>query len=250
MVASRVHCRQVVKIFANARATVLGGIDLELAPGEAVAIIGRSGCGKSTLLRLIAGLDQPTSGTICIDGGRLLGLNTKARVMFQDAALFPWKRVVDNVAIGLLHAPAGERRALAMAALASVGLADRAHDWPSVLSGGQRQRVSLARALATRPELLLLDEPLGALDALTRLDMQGLIESLWHQAGTALVLVTHDVDEAVVLADRVLVMDHGQWTADIAVDLPRPRDRTSSAFLAARNRLLAAVCHDPARVAL
>jgi sulfonate transport system ATP-binding protein len=248
MATDRVLCRGVSKQYGQS--IVLDGIDLALAAGEAVAIVGRSGCGKSTLLRLIAGLDRPSAGSIDIDGKPLTGLNPHARVMFQDAALLPWKRVIDNVALGLLHAPAAQRQAEAAHALSAVGLGPRAADWPSVLSGGQRQRVSLARALACRPELLLLDEPLGALDALTRLDMQVLIESLWQSLGSALVLVTHDVDEAVTLANRILVMDRGRWTASFSVDLPRPRDRTAPEFTVLRNRVLDAVCHDPHRLAM
>jgi sulfonate transport system ATP-binding protein len=230
-----VSCSQVSKRFGPA--TVLPALDLTIAPGQSVAIVGRSGCGKSTLLRLITGLEAVTGGHIIIDGEALTGLNPKARVMFQDACLMPWKRVRANVALGL-RAADHDRSDWA---LAQVGLADRAHDWPRTLSGGQRQRISLARALASRPGLLLLDEPLGALDALTRLDMQRLIESLWTQQGFTLILVTHDVDEAVALADRVLVMDQGRWTADFAIDLPRPRNRSSQDFIAHRERVLAAV---------
>ncbi|MDI3257899.1 MAG: ATP-binding cassette domain-containing protein, partial [Kyrpidia sp.] len=184
---------------------VLRGVDLEVRPGEFLAVIGRSGGGKSTLLRLIAGLETPTSGELYIDGKPVRGLNVEARIMFQDARLLPWKRVIDNVGIGLK----GDRRAKAERALAQVGLEDRGKEWPGVLSGGQKQRVALARALATEPRLLLLDEPLGALDALTRIEMQRLIEEIWREQRITVLLITHDVEEAVALADRVVLIEEG-----------------------------------------
>jgi sulfonate transport system ATP-binding protein len=199
--------------------TVLDGIDLQIRPGEFVAIVGRSGCGKSTLLRSIAGLETPDEGRVAIDGGADL------RMMFQDARLLPWKTVLQNVALGL---KGGEQKA--RAALDSVGLLARASDWPAVLSGGQRQRVALARALVHAPRLLLLDEPLGALDALTRIEMQQLIATLWAERGFTAVLVTHDVQEAVTLADRILLIENGRIEMDLRVDLARPRARGSAAF--------------------
>jgi sulfonate transport system ATP-binding protein len=202
---------------------VLRAIDLQVAAGEFVAIIGRSGCGKSTLLRLLAGLDQPTRGRIALGTGEAAG---SARIMFQEPRLLPWARVVENVEVGVPEAEtAAARRARALDLLAEVGLADRVGEWPGVLSGGQRQRVALARALASRPELLLLDEPLGALDALTRIEMQRLLERIWQQQGFTAVLVTHDVSEALALADRVVLIDRGAITLDLRVDLPRPRRR-------------------------
>jgi len=211
---------------------VLDGIDLRIAPGEFVALVGRSGCGKSTLLRLIAGLEQADGGTIAIDGA---GRSDALRLMFQEARLLPWKTVLENVALGQVDLDA------ARAALAQVGLTERAGEWPSVLSGGQRQRVALARALVHAPGLLLLDEPLGALDALTRIGMQQLIESLWRRQGFSAVLVTHDVQEALVLADRVLVIEEGKIACDLRVDLARPRQRGSAAFAALERELLATV---------
>ncbi len=198
---------------------VLDGIDLDLAPGSFVALVGRSGSGKSTLLRLLAGLERPDTGSLAMAGAAPDTLGGALRIMFQDGRLLPWKRVVDNVALGL----DGDARGKALAALASVGLADRAGEWPRVLSGGQRQRVALARALASQPRLLLLDEPLGALDALTRLEMQRLIENLWRRSGFTALLVTHDVSEAALLADRILLIEDGRIGLDLAVDLPRPR---------------------------
>lgn len=212
---------------------VLRGIDLEVSPGEFVAIVGRSGCGKSTLLRLIAGLVPPTTGTVLLDGQRLHKLNPNVRMMFQDSRLLPWQRVVDNVELGLISIKDSSKaiaRQKAREGLASVGLGDRGKEWPAVLSGGQRQRVSLARALVSAPRLLLLDEPLGALDALTRVEMQGLLERLWHEQGFTAFLITHDVEEAVVLADRVVLIENGEVALDIEVNLPRPRQRGSAVF--------------------
>jgi sulfonate transport system ATP-binding protein len=214
--------------------TVLNSLNLEVAPGEFVAIVGRSGCGKSTLLRLVSGLDKPNSGGILLDGEPLRNLGDSIRVMFQDSRLLPWKSVIDNVGLGL-HDNWQEK---ALWALEKVGLKQRAKEWPSVLSGGQRQRVSLARALVNQPRLLLLDEPLGALDALTRLEMQHLIENLWIERGFTAFLVTHDVEEAVALADRIIVIEDGRISLNLPVHLPRPRDRASEAFVNIRETVL------------
>ncbi|HEU4459553.1 MAG TPA: ATP-binding cassette domain-containing protein [Methylibium sp.] len=214
---------------------VLRGLDLEIAAGEFVAIVGRSGCGKSTLLRLVAGLETLDDGRI--DRGDRAQPDA-VRVMFQDARLLPWKRVVDNVALGLDGADA---KARALEALAQVGLANRAREWPAVLSGGQRQRVALARALVHAPRLLLLDEPLGALDALTRLEMHRLIENLWRRHGFTALLVTHDVSEAVALADRVVSIDQGRIVLDERIGLPRPRSRGEPAAAAIEERVLRGV---------
>jgi sulfonate transport system ATP-binding protein len=222
--------------------TVLDGIDLEIAPGEFVAIVGRSGCGKSTLLRAVAGLERPDAGQIRIGaGGGRGGAEPEVRMMFQDARLLPWKTVLQNVALGLKGGTARAREALA-----SVGLAGRANDWPATLSGGQRQRVALARALVHEPQLLLLDEPLGALDALTRIEMQQLIETLWRQRGFTAVLVTHDVQEAVVLADRILLIEDGHLAMDLDVGLDRPRARGSVEVGSFEQRVLNRVL-DPGR---
>lgn len=213
---------------------VLRGVNLEIAPAEFVAIVGRSGCGKSTLLRLIAGLERPTNGGILVDGEPLRQLNRSARVMFQDARLLLWKRVLQNVGLGLQH----HWQQRATWALEQVGLADRANDYPAVLSGGQRQRVALARALVTEPRLLLLDEPLGALDALTRIEMQRLIENLWQEQQFTAFLITHDVEEAVTLADRVVLIEDGQIAMDLPIPLSRPRHRGDAAFAAIVEKIL------------
>ncbi|MEJ0019201.1 MAG: ATP-binding cassette domain-containing protein [Acetobacteraceae bacterium] len=218
-----VTLRGVTKSFGAHQ--VLRGIDLDIAPGTFLAIVGRSGCGKSTLLRLLAGLDVPSGGSIEIDG-RAEGWRDSVRLMFQEPRLLPWERVVGNVAVGITHArDRADRARQAAEVLAQVGLAGRDGDWPGVLSGGQKQRVALARALASHPRLLALDEPLGALDALTRIEMQELIERVWQAKGFTAIVVTHDVAEAVALADRILLLEEGRVAMDITVDLPRPRRR-------------------------
>jgi len=220
---------------------VLRQAQLHIAPGEFVAIVGRSGCGKSTLLRLVAGLEAASSGEVRLDGAPLTGLSDSTRIMFQEARLLPWKRVLDNVALGLPPS----RRDVAAQVLAQVGLGERQNEWPARLSGGQRQRVALARALVHRPRLLLLDEPLGALDALTRIEMHRLIESLWHTHGFTALLVTHDVQEAVTLADRVVLIEDGQIALNQRIDLPRPRAH-NAAFAALEQRILDRVLQKPA----
>lgn len=207
---------------------VLRGIDLQVMPGEFVAVVGRSGCGKSTMLRLIAGLEVPSAGNIFLDGKQSDKINPKVRMMFQDARLLPWQRVQANVELGLFGSSLYVRQT-ALQILGYVGLQDRANDWPAVLSGGQRQRV-VARALASKPSVLLLDEPLGALDALTRIEMQQLLESLWQEQKFTALLITHDVEEAVVLADRVVLMENGQISMDLPISLARPRKRGNVMF--------------------
>jgi sulfonate transport system ATP-binding protein len=202
---------------------VLKGVNLSIKPGEFVAIVGRSGCGKSTLLRLIAGLESVSNGVVQADEEIVKRNHIDSRIMFQDARLLPWKKVLTNVQIGTKTRSKDE----AKAALSLVGLENRADEWPIVLSGGQRQRIALARALAGEPRLLLLDEPLGALDALTRIEMQQLIEKLWLGQKFTAILVTHDVSEAVSLADRVLLIEEGEVTMDIEITLDRPRIKDS-----------------------
>lgn len=213
--------RKLRKAFGDRE--VLREIDLHIPAGQFVAIVGRSGCGKSTLLRLLAGLDQPSSGQLLAGTAALSEARDDTRLMFQEARLLPWKKVIDNVGLGLK----GDWRPQALQALEAVGLAERANEWPTALSGGQKQRVALARALIHKPRLLLLDEPLGALDALTRIEMQQLIERLWQQHGFTVLLVTHDVSEAVAVADRVILIEEGEVGLDLQVDLPRPRARGS-----------------------
>jgi sulfonate transport system ATP-binding protein len=215
---------------------ILRGIDLQVQPGEFVSIVGRSGSGKSTLLRVLAGLEPPASG--------VLRVGAQPIVMFQEPRLLPWRSVLQNISLGL--ATPDTKHALQV--LEQVGLADRAHDYPSTLSGGQRQRVALARALMHRPDVLLLDEPFGALDALTRISAQKLVESLWRELGFTAVLVTHDVDEAVLLGDHVLVLDEGRVVYREHVALPRPRARNSAEVGRIAGRVLEAIFDTPVRV--
>jgi sulfonate transport system ATP-binding protein len=230
-----VELEGVVKRFGDR--PVLKGIDLAVPAGRFVAIVGRSGGGKSTLLRLLAGLETPSAGRLLLDGQPIVGLPPRVRMLFQDARLLPWQRVVGNVGIARDQGWRGR----AERALADVGLADRAGDWPAVLSGGQRQRVALARALVSRPRLLLLDEPFGALDALTRMEMHDLLARIWARERFTTVLITHDVVEAVTLADRVLVLKDGRLALDLPVEAGRPRQADDPCVLALERRVLAAV---------
>lgn len=217
---------------------VLRGIDLDIPAGQFVAIVGKSGCGKSTLLRLIAGLDKPTAGTIEF-GDHEGSPSDHVRVMFQEPRLLPWARVLSNVEVGLgRDRDTTDAKTRAEEALIEVGLNDKRDQWPAVLSGGQKQRVALARALVSHPRVLAFDEPLGALDALTRISMQRLLESVWRDQGFTAILVTHDVSEAVALADRVLVIDDGRIAHDIDVEQARPRQRGSAELAALEGNIL------------
>jgi len=215
---------------------VLRGIDLHIPAGQFVAIVGRSGCGKSTLLRLMAGLETIDAGTISF------GEDVRpedVRVMFQEPRLLPWARVLSNVEVGLgRERQLRDAQARADKALTEVGLGDKRDEWPALLSGGQKQRVALARALVSDPRVLAFDEPLGALDALTRISMQRLLERVWRDQGFTAILVTHDVSEAVALADRVLVIEDGQIAHDIDVAIRRPRQRGSADLAALEGSIL------------
>jgi sulfonate transport system ATP-binding protein len=229
-----VEMRNVDKRYGDRN--VLSNFDFAIERGSFVSIVGRSGCGKSTLLRLVAGLEAPGGGTLERHGERA-GQALQTRIMFQDARLLPWKTVLQNVMLGLPRNARDEARAV----LAEVSLSDREDDWPAQLSGGQRQRVALARALVHRPDLLLLDEPLGALDALTRIEMHALIERLWREHRFTALLVTHDVQEAVSLGDRIVLIDTGRITLDTAVSLQRPRTRTAPGFAELEEQVLSRV---------
>ncbi|GAA3845685.1 ABC transporter ATP-binding protein [[Pseudomonas] carboxydohydrogena] len=221
----------------------LQGFSARIKIGEIIAVIGGSGCGKSTLLRAIAGLDPATSGAITLDDEAIKAPHEKIGIIFQEPRLLPWLSVADNVAFGLSDVPRAQRRERAASALARVGLLDKATAWPRELSGGQAQRVAIARALVPRPEVLLLDEPFSALDAFTRADLQDHLLDLWADTQPTLVLVIHDVDEAVVLADRILVMKPrpGRLFEEVRVDLARPRDRAATAFEAVKFQVLEAL---------
>lgn len=212
---------------------VLNHLNLRIKKGEFVAIVGRSGCGKSTLLRLIAGLEQVSAGKIKFQS---TATQHSLRVMFQDPRLLPWKNIIQNIQLGLAKEQLDQTEQL----LEKVGLKHKATLWPRQLSGGQQQRTALARALAHQPDILLLDEPLSALDALTRLEMQQLIERLWQEQGITTVLVTHDVSEAVQLADRIILLEQGQISAEFNIDLPRPRTKNAS-FAVFEEKVLNAV---------
>jgi len=227
------------KIYPNGTRAI-AGLNLEVEESEIVAIVGGSGCGKSTLLRLAAGLDQPTRGRIRLDGETITKPNPLVGLIFQEPRLLPWLTVEQNVGFGLADRPRVERGRLVREVLERVGLLHCAHAWPRELSGGQAQRVAIARALAPHPKVLLLDEPFSALDAFTRASLHDHVLDLWNAFRPTLVLVTHDVEEAAVLADRVLVMqpNPGRIAASIDVDLSRPRDRYGTEIEALKRRIL------------
>jgi sulfonate transport system ATP-binding protein len=218
----------------------LDGVSLEVAPGEILVIIGGSGCGKSTLLRAASGLDIATQGSVALDGTTIEAPHEKIGLIFQEPRLLPWLSVANNVGFGLSHLAKPERVKRIAAALERVGLTDKAGVWPRELSGGQAQRVAIARALITRPSVLLLDEPFSALDAFTRAELQDHLLDLWEEGRPILVLVTHDIEEALVLATRVVVMraQPGRIAGILDVPLPRPRDRLSPAFEEQKRRVL------------
>lgn len=216
---------------------VLKSLNIMIPAGQFVTIVGHSGCGKSSLLRLIANLDLPTSGEITAETLSLPHFYSNTRMMFQEPRLLPWKKVIENVGLGLK----GKWRREALEALDAVGLVDKANQWPATLSGGQKQRVALARALIHRPRLLLLDEPLGALDALTRIEMQQLIIKLWQEYQFTVVLVTHDVHEAVFTSERVLMLKDGGLYFDLLVNEDYPRALTNPRLIELEAKVLNAL---------
>jgi sulfonate transport system ATP-binding protein len=228
LMTATVQVRDLVRRYDDR--AVLDGLDLDITPGEFVALLGKSGSGKSTLLRALAGLDSEVAGS-----GEL-AVPANVSVVFQDSRLLPWARVLDNVVLGLPGAFERGRQSLG-----EVGLAGREKAWPNELSGGEQQRVALARSLVREPELLLADEPFGALDALTRLKMHVLLRKLCAAHQPAVLLVTHDVDEAIVLADRVIVLDEGRLVAEERIALSAPRSPADPGFAAVRSRLLDAL---------
>lgn len=235
-----IRLRDVEKSFGDNK--VLRGIDLDVPAGQFIAIVGKSGCGKSTLLRLLVGLDKQSGGSITFSDVSGDEAVPNARIVFQEPRLLPWAGVLDNVVVGLGEGIDKETaRREALAALEEVQLSEKAGQWPSRLSGGQRQRVALARSLVSKPGLLVLDEPLGALDALTRITMQQLVARVWRELGFTAVLVTHDVSEAVNLADRVIVLDEGCIALDVEVDAAHPRRHGDPELAALERRLLEAI---------
>lgn len=238
-----ITCRGIRKAWETGSGTVtaLDGIDLLVDRREFVVFLGPSGCGKSTLLYLIAGLEQLTAGTITSGGAEVKGPGTDRGLIFQESSLFPWMAVGENVTFGLKLRGMGseERRGIAADLLRKVGLADAADKRPDQLSGGMRQRAAMARALALRPEVLLLDEPFAALDVQTRSKMQDFLIEVWRESGASMLFVTHHIDEAVGLADRVVVFTSrpGRIKSIVPVDLPRPRDPRSPEFHALSDHL-------------
>lgn len=239
-----VTVRDLTKSFSlnGQRLHVLRDFQLDIQSGESLAIVGPSGCGKTTLLRILAGLEEPDAGAVLIDGVPVRGVGTERAIIFQEPRLLPWLTVLGNVAFGLkvrgMARPLAETRARRCIRL--VGLSEFENAFPRQLSGGMAQRVGIARALTKQPEILLLDEPLGALDAMTKLTMQEELARIWHEEKVTLILVTHDLEEAIYLADRVLVLpkEKGAVPRMIRVDLQRPRDRSEGDFVAMRRRLM------------
>lgn len=222
---------------------VLEDISLSVKPGEFVSIVGSSGCGKSTLLKLIIGLEDDYQGELLLDGNRIAGTSLDRGIVFQEHRLFPWLTVEQNIGIGLLNntrLSEEEKRRSVREHIELVGLQEFASAYPAQLSGGMSQRVAIARALVNRPEVLLLDEPFGALDAFTRTFLQQELEKIWEQEGITMILVTHDVEEAVYLSDRVVVMQPrpGRIKRIVEVPLPRERNRNSPAFAAIKEDIL------------
>lgn len=235
--AVKIELKNVSKSFGEK--VVLRDVNLTIEKGEFVAIIGKSGSGKSTLLRLVSKLEPLSGGELLFDGVPASESNKKLTMMYQDSRLLPWKKVLDNVGLGL----DGNWKEKAEKALEAVGLIDYKNEWPSRLSGGQQQRVALARALVHEPSILMLDEPLSALDALTRIEMQNLVEKIWADIGFTALLVTHDVSEAVRLADRIVLIEDGNIALDVSVDHPRPRSLAQQELVELEEKVLNRVIH-------
>ncbi|MDM0035152.1 ABC transporter ATP-binding protein [Variovorax sp. J22P271] len=245
--SNELDIRGVGKRYANSQSEhgelqVLQGIDLHVPAGRFVSIVGASGCGKSTLLRLVLGLDDQYEGRILLDGQPITGTGPERGIVFQDHRLFPWLSVEQNIAVGLRNAPftAAQKRALVAEHVELVGLQGFEKSWPHQISGGMAQRVAIARGLVNRPRVLLLDEPFGALDALTRSRLQNELQQIWQKERITMLLVTHDVEEAVFLGDQVVVMQPspGRIRRIVDVDLPHPRNRSDPRFIRLRDDVL------------
>jgi len=222
---------------------VLEPIDLDVAAGELICLLGPSGCGKSTFLQIVAGFHAPTAGTIAIDGAPVVGPDPRRIFVFQERGVFPWLTVTDNIAFGLQKLPAAERAKRVKHYVELVGLDGFEHAYPHELSGGMKQRVEVARALAVDPDMLFLDEPFGALDSMTRLTMRSELLRIWQAAKKTILFVTHDVEESVQLADRVVVMSArpARIQRIVEIDIPRPRDISAPRYLELRDSILAEI---------
>ena len=245
MTVGNVEIKNVTKIFRrNDEAetlTALDRVNLQIEPGEFVSIVGSSGCGKSTLLRIVAGLEKPTIGEVACDGEVITGTSEKRGLVFQNHALFPWLTVWDNILFGLRSTGRlKEKKELAAQLLEQVGLTQFKKSYPNQLSGGMSQRIALARALATEPDVLLLDEPLGALDAFTRMNIQDALIDLWKTRKKTMILITHDVDEAIYLSQKVIIMSPrpGRVIDELKIDMNYPRNRSDANFTYYRNYIL------------
>jgi sulfonate transport system ATP-binding protein len=254
-VSEGIRIRNVSKRYAqqdeaNGTLLVLDDISLDIAQGEFVSVLGASGCGKSTLLRLVAGLDRDYRGDIRVDGERVRDTSLERGIVFQDHRLFPWLTASQNILAALRNAPlsAQQKREAVAEHVALVGLEGFEHAYPHQLSGGMAQRVAIARGLVNRPRVLLLDEPFGALDALTRGRLQNELQRIWQHERITMILVTHDVDEAIYLGDRVVTMAPrpGRVKRIAHVDLPRPRERSDARFVRLREQILADFTDRPA----
>lgn len=250
----KIQVREAEKVFVNNRGEkqqALAKVNLEVYEGEFVCLLGPSGCGKTTLLSMIAGFNGPTAGEVLIDGEKVVRPDPRHITIFQEYGLFPWRSVLDNVAFGLESqgVPRAEREKTAMAYIKLVGLGEFARNHPGELSGGMKQRVALARALAVKPDIIFMDEPFGALDAMTRFKMQEEIVRIWQETNKTIIFVTHDIDEAVYLADRVVVMTPlpGKVKSIIPVSIGRQRDRTSIDFIKIRDRIYTEFALKPER---
>ncbi len=241
----KIEVQQIIKTYKDAKGQenqVLQEVDLKVYEKEFFCLLGVSGCGKSTLLRLMAGFDSPTAGNILVDGKTMEAPRSDCIMIFQDYGLFPWRNVLGNVEYGLevLNVPTVERRGKALELIELVGLQDFVRAFPRELSGGMKQRVALARALAVEPEIIFMDEPLGALDAITRLKMQDEIIRIWEEKNTTVVMVTHDINEAVYLGDRIAIMSGSKGNINKLLDIPleRPRNRASHNFMKMQDHIL------------
>lgn len=242
-----IELQQVHKSFNSLQ--VLNDVNLVIEGGVFAAIVGPSGCGKSTVLRMVAGLETPEAGSVLVNGQVVQGTSPDRMLIFQEHALFPWSTVEENVGLGLELAkvPKRERQSRIEEILQKVGLNGFNHYYPNQLSGGMRQRVSIARALVMDPDLLLLDEPYGALDAMNRLIMQHELLKLWEGSGKTILLITHDIDEAIYLADRIYVMSPrpGHVVTTLELDAPRPRNRNNEQFAKIRQQIMEILGLDP-----